>query len=83
MFFWGFFVVFLSCQVSHDVSSVHCYLVVTGWETADLLVLVGDFYCIRVTFPCGILGQVWYLIVSIPDLCLLSNFDLDPSFVSL
>ena len=23
-----------------------------------------------VTFPCGVLGQVWYLIVSIPDLCL-------------
>ena len=28
--------------------------------------------CIFVTFPCGILGQVWYLIVSIPDLCRLS-----------
>ena len=25
-----------------------------------------------VTFPFGILGQVWYLIVSIPDLCPLS-----------
>ena len=30
------------------------------------------FYYIFVTFPCGILGQVWYLIVSIPDLCRLS-----------
>ena len=29
--------------------------------------------CEFVTFPCGILGQVWYLIVSIPDLCN-SNF---------
>ena len=28
--------------------------------------------CVFVTFPCGILGQVWYLIVSIPDLCHLS-----------
>ena len=27
------------------------------------------FNCIFVTFPCGILGQEWYLIVSIPDLC--------------
>ena len=27
-----------------------------------------------VTFPCGILGQVWYLIVVIPDLCHLSGF---------
>ena len=25
--------------------------------------------CVFVTFPYGILGQVWYLIVSIPDLC--------------
>ena len=30
--------------------------------------------CMFVTFPCGILGQVWYLIVSIPDLCPLSYF---------
>ena len=26
------------------------------------------------TFPCGVLGQVWYLIVSIPDICQLSYF---------
>ena len=32
------------------------------------------FNCVFVTFPCGILGQVWYLIVSIPDLCPLSYF---------
>ena len=25
-------------------------------------------------FPCGILGQVWYVNVLIPDLCHLSNF---------
>ena len=30
--------------------------------------------CVFVTFPCGILGQVWYLVVSIPDLCPLSYF---------
>ena len=33
------------------------------------------FNCVFGTFPCGILGQVWYLIVSIPDLCRLSYFD--------
>ena len=35
-----------------------------------------DFNCliVFVTFPCGILGQVWYLIASIPDLCHLSYF---------
>ena len=26
-------------------------------------------------FPIGILGQVWYLIVSIPDLCTLTYYD--------
>ena len=26
------------------------------------------FNCVFVTFPCGIMGQVWNLIVSIPDL---------------
>ena len=25
--------------------------------------------CVFFTFPCGILSQVWYLGVSIPDLC--------------
>ena len=30
--------------------------------------------CVVVTFPFGILSQVWYLVVSIPDLCPLSYF---------
>ena len=34
-----------------------------------------DIYCDFVTFQFGILGQVWYLIVSIPDPCYLSYFD--------
>ena len=73
-FFCGSFVFFVSC-VSHAFASVHCCLVVTCWERADLLTLVGDVYCIFVIFPCGILGQVWYLIVSFPDLCLLFSAD--------
>ena len=32
------------------------------------------FNCIFVAFPCCILGQVNYLIVSITDLCRLSDF---------
>ena len=63
----------MSC-VSHTFGSVHCCLVVTCWERADLLALVCDVYCIFVTFPCGILGQVRFLIVLFPDLCLLSYF---------
>ena len=31
--------------------------------------------CEFVTFSIGILGQVWYLIVSIPDLCTLTYFE--------
>ena len=38
------------------------------------MALVGDVYCIFVTFPFGILGQVWNLIVLFPDLCHLSYF---------
>ena len=32
--------------------------------------------CVFVTFPCGILVQVWYLIVSITEFCRLSYFAL-------
>ena len=32
------------------------------------------FNCVFVIFPCDILSKVWYLIVSIPDLCQLSYF---------
>ena len=64
----------MSC-VTHTFASVRRCIVVTCWERSDLLALVGDVYCIFVTFPCGILGQVWYLItVSFPDLFLLSYF---------
>ena len=48
---------------SHAFASVHCCLVVTCRERTDLLPLFGDVYCIFVTFPCGILSQLWYLIV--------------------
>ena len=61
----------MSC-VSHAFASVHWCLVVTCWERADLLALVGDVYCIFVTLPCDILGQKWHLVVSFPDLCRLS-----------
>ena len=68
---------FLS-SVYHVFASVHCCLVDICRETADLLALVCDVYCDCVTFPFGILGQVWYSIVSIPDPCCLSNLVLDP-----
>ena len=45
------------CYLCHAFASVHCCIVVTCWERADLLALVGDVYCFLVTFPCGILGS--------------------------
>ena len=63
----------------HAFASVHCCLVVTCWERADLL--APDF--VFVTFPCGNLGQVWYLIVSIPDLCHLSYFVMEAEYNSI
>ena len=72
-FFCGSFVLFMSC-VCHAFASVHCCLVVTLREKADLLALVCDVYWDFVTFPFGFLGQVWYLIVSISDPCCLSYF---------
>ena len=49
-------------------------LVVTCCERADLLALVCSVLLWACYFPIGILGQVWYLIVSIPDLCTLAYF---------
>ena len=53
-------------------------LIVSLWSPAGKgltsLLLFVIFNCVFVTFPCGILGQVWYLIVLIPDLCRLSYF---------
>ena len=60
---------------SHAFVSVQYCLVVNCLEKADLLAFVGDVYCIFVTSPCGILIHVWCLIVSFPDLCILSYFD--------
>ena len=40
--------------------------------TSWLLLVV--FNRVFVTFPCGILGQAWYMLVSIPDFCRLSYF---------
>ena len=51
-----------------------CNLVVTCWGRADLLAFLNVMSCVFVTFLFGALGQVWYLIVSIPDLCLLPDF---------
>ena len=45
-FFYRSFVFFFVSRVSHAFAFVHCCLVVTCWERADLMALVGDFCCI-------------------------------------
>ena len=44
---------------------------------------VYDVDCDVVTFPFGILGQVWYLIVTIPNPCCLSYFESLRQFVGI
>ena len=55
---------FIVFCVSHAFASIHCSLVVTCWERADLLALVGDVYCIFVSFPCD----------SFPGVCVFLTF---------
>ena len=53
-----------------------CLFIAASWSPAGTLlaVLYVMFSCVFVPFTCGILGQVWYLIVLIPDICLLPYF---------
>ena len=60
-------------HVCHAVLSVPCSLLVTCWERNDFLALL-FYFAFFVTFPFGVLDQVWYFIASIPDLCMFPNF---------
>ena len=45
--------------VRHVFLSVHCSLIVTYWERANLLALLYVmFSCVFVTFPCGVLDCI-------------------------
>ena len=59
---WFFFCLVFAVSLC---ASVYMWFVVTYWEgLASWL----SFVVSGCDFPIGILGQVWYLIVSIPDL---------------
>ena len=49
-----------------------CLFVAALWSLAGKALLYVMFYCVFATCQCGVLSQVWYLIVSNPDLCLLT-----------
>ena len=70
---WIVCVIYVLCLSCFRICSLlPCgYLLVKGL-TAWLLFVMFNY--VFGTFPCGILGQVRYLIVSIPDLCRLSYF---------
>ena len=55
-------------------ASVYMCPVVNCWERDDLFALVCGVEMWICHFPIGVLGQVLYLIVSIPDLCTLTYF---------
>ena len=68
---WIICVIYVSCLSCFRVCSL--LPLVTCWEglTSRPLFVMFIYF---VTFPCCILGQVLYLIVSFPDLCHLSYF---------
>ena len=68
----------LICYLCLVFVKLSCLFIAALWSpggkglTSWLLFVMS--YSDFVTFPCGIQGQVWYLIVLIPDLCSLSCF---------
>ena len=55
--------------LNYSVLSIQLSLVIACWERADPLCEM--FSCVSVLFPDYALVEVWYLIVSISDICLL------------
>ena len=72
---------FLSCFLMLSCTSISCCHEVTCWERADLLALACDVLLWLCYFPIGILGQVWCLIVSIPEFCFFLTMLLDINIV--
>ena len=71
--FWDTF-----CYLRFVSVMLSCLFIAAFWSPArkGLASLLSCMLCflVFVTFPCGVLGQVWYLIVLFPDLCRLSYF---------
>ena len=62
---------FMPCVFHAFVSFIAALMSPAGKGMTSCFLFV-VFTCVFVTFPCGILGQVWYFVVLIPDLCRLS-----------
>ena len=70
IFYCFFFLSCVCCAFVHVCLYVPCgHLLGKGQPLGSRL------WCLAVShFPIGMLGQVWYLIASIPDLCTLTHF---------
>ena len=71
--FWGILFLLFMCYIClyYVVLSIHCNIMITCCERADLLVhLCVVFSYAFVTFPYGVPGHVWNLIVLITNLWL-------------
>ena len=67
---WVIFCCLFHVCLRYAVLSVPCSLLITCWERADpLALLCVVLSCVFANFQYGFPRQVWYLIVSIPDLC--------------
>ena len=75
-FFCGSFMFFVLSCVCYVFVRV-CLYVLCGHLLGKGWPLNSRLWCLLWVchFPIGILGQVWYLIVSIPDLCTLTYFE--------
>ena len=56
------------------VLSVHCSLVATCWERVAILALSCVMFPCVLSLPYGVSRQVWYLFVSISDICFFFTF---------
>ena len=63
-------------SLSDNIKSDWCYRdIQLYFKISRLLALLCVMFSyVFVTFSCGVMGQVWYLIISISYLCLLSYF---------
>ena len=75
---WIFFVIYVSCLsllCCLVCSLQHCdHLLEKAYLLARMCV---TFSCVFLTTLYGVPSQVWYLIVSIPDLCILFHLNLN------
>ena len=73
---------FMYCVCHAFAFDQSCLVVASGKGLTPWLSFV-MFYCVFITFPCGILAQVWYFILSIFFyLCHLSYFCNGRNFVT-